>query len=266
MSQAFPMHGSRVFFFMAKDPAFLFYPGDWQGGTMHMTHLEKGCYMDLLMLQFNRGKFTLAHAKHMLGSSFDLAWPNIVEKFVCEDGLYWNERLNQEKEKRAKFTESRRRNGLTEKNKESDKEQVYKHMLKHMENENENENIDDNLDSKKNKLKINREKKSEWQDEKKKEYIIQHYPSLLHMQKPITEEQLMNLIAEYGKEAVMKKCEALENKKDAAKKYKSAYMTLKSWLRDFPDIREAKKQSNEDKVKKAMEILQSGTQLIPEFK
>jgi N-methylhydantoinase B/oxoprolinase/acetone carboxylase alpha subunit len=86
------------------------------------------------------------------------------------------------------------------------------------------------------------------------------------MQKPITEEQLMNLIAEYGKEAVMKKCEALENKKDAAKKYKSAYMTLKSWLRDFPDIREAKKQSNEDKVKKAMEILQSGTQLIPEFK
>jgi len=37
---------------MAKDPAFLFYPGDWQLGTMHLTLLEKGCYMELLVLQF----------------------------------------------------------------------------------------------------------------------------------------------------------------------------------------------------------------------
>jgi hypothetical protein len=133
---------------MAKDPAFLFYPGDWQGGTMHMTHLEKGCYMDLLMLQFNRGKFTLAQAKHMLGSSFELAWPNLVEKFIYEDGFYWNERLNQEKEKRAKFTESRRNNGSKEKNKDSNQvktnKHMDKHMLKRMENENENENINEN--------------------------------------------------------------------------------------------------------------------------
>ena len=27
---------------MAKDPAFLFYPGDWLGGTMGMTLEEKG--------------------------------------------------------------------------------------------------------------------------------------------------------------------------------------------------------------------------------
>ena len=60
---------------------------------MHMTHLEKGCYMDLLMLQFNRGKFTEAQAKHMLQSSFDLAWPTIQEKFVCEDGNIFHAKL-----------------------------------------------------------------------------------------------------------------------------------------------------------------------------
>ena len=43
---------------MAKDPAFLFYPNDWLGGTMGMTFEEKGAYMELLMMQFNRGHMT----------------------------------------------------------------------------------------------------------------------------------------------------------------------------------------------------------------
>ena len=102
---------------MAKDPAFLFYPGDWQLGTMHMTLLEKGAYMELLMLQFARGKFTEAQAKHMLNGSFDLVWATVKDKFKFEDGFYWNQRLLEEKEKRKKFTESRRANGLVEKKK-----------------------------------------------------------------------------------------------------------------------------------------------------
>jgi len=127
---------------MAKDPAFLFYPGDWQGGTMHMTHLEKGCYLDLLMLQFNRGKFTEAQAKHMLQSSFDLVWSTIQEKFICENGLYWNQRLATEKEKRSKFTESRRNNAT----KEKEDKPSEKHMLQHTHNRMEDENINENKD------------------------------------------------------------------------------------------------------------------------
>ena len=46
-----------------KDPAFLFYPNDWIGGTMGMTFEEKGAYMELLILQFNRGHMTT----HMIG-------------------------------------------------------------------------------------------------------------------------------------------------------------------------------------------------------
>ena len=29
---------------MAKDPTFLFYTGDWLGGTMVLTRHQKGCY------------------------------------------------------------------------------------------------------------------------------------------------------------------------------------------------------------------------------
>lgn len=118
---------------MAKDPAFLFYPGDWQLGTMHLTLLEKGCYIELLVLQFAKGKFTEAQAKHMLNGSFDLAWANIREKFDTDGTFFWNNRLQLEKEKRKKFTDSRKSNGSVKKE--------NKHMLKHMEDENKNTNV-----------------------------------------------------------------------------------------------------------------------------
>lgn len=123
---------------MAKDPAFLFYPGDWNLGTMHMTLLEKGCYMELLILQFAKDKFTEAQAKHMLNGSFDLAWANIREKFNTDGTFYWNERLKLEKERRQKFTESRRSNGSIKKDTKKD----ATHMPQHMEDENKNENKD----------------------------------------------------------------------------------------------------------------------------
>lgn len=125
---------------MAKDPAFLFYPGDWNLGTMHLTLLEKGCYMELLILQFAKGRFTEAQAKHMLNGSFDLAWANLKDKFSTDGTFYWNERLKLEKEKRKKFTESRRINALQPKTHKKESE----HMLKHMENTNENINRDEN--------------------------------------------------------------------------------------------------------------------------
>ena len=43
---------------MAKDPAFLFYPNDWLGGTIGMSFEEKGAYMELLIAQFNLGHMT----------------------------------------------------------------------------------------------------------------------------------------------------------------------------------------------------------------
>ena len=123
---------------MGKDPAFLFYPNDWLGGTMGMTFEQKGAYMELLMMQFNQGQFTEAQAKQVLSICFDVAWATIKHKFETDGTCYWNRRLRDEIEKRRKFTESRRLNGLVEKKHEAS----AKHMPKHMEDENRNENID----------------------------------------------------------------------------------------------------------------------------
>ena len=126
---------------MAKDPAFLFYPNDWIGGTMGMTFEEKGAYIDLLMMQFNRGHMT----SHMIGQVVGQVWDKLQHKFVQdEEGKWFNERLDSEKEKRSNFTLSRRNNkkGTNQHNKSRSYDQSYdKHMASHMENVNENVNV-----------------------------------------------------------------------------------------------------------------------------
>jgi len=122
---------------MSKDPAFLFYPGDWLGGTMGMTFEQKGCYLELLMMQFNHGKFTELQAKQALSICFDNAWPMLKNKFIQENGYYYNERLQEEVNRRKNYIESRRYAGLTPKKKKA----YAKHTHKRSENENEDEDI-----------------------------------------------------------------------------------------------------------------------------
>ena len=121
---------------MSKDPAFLFYPNDYLGGTMGMTFEEKGAYIDLLMLQFNRGHMT----EHMIGHTVGQLWKNIKDKFIQDPtGLWYNVRLDEEKSKRMAFTQSRRNNikGVNQ--------HTIGHMTSHMENENVNVNKDKNI-------------------------------------------------------------------------------------------------------------------------
>ena len=124
-----------LFYFMAKDPAFLFYPNDYIGGTMGMTFEEKGAYIEILMLQFNRGHMT----SHMIGQLVGQLWESIKCKFVQdEQGLWYNIRLDQEKDKRMSFTQSRRNNikGLNQ----HTTGHTIGHMTSHMEEENEDVN------------------------------------------------------------------------------------------------------------------------------
>ena len=119
---------------MAKDPAFLFYPNDYIGGTMGMTFEEKGAYMELLMMQFNRGHMTT----HMIGQTVGQLWDNLQDKFVKDEkGRWYNLRLEEEQFKRKAFTDSRR-NNLEGINKHKKK---VGHMSVHMENENRNEDL-----------------------------------------------------------------------------------------------------------------------------
>ena len=120
---------------MAKDPAFLFYPADWIGGTMGMTFEEKGAYVELLMLQFNRGHMT----KHMIGQTVGQLWVKLEDKFsIDEHGRYYNLRLDFEKEKRKKFTESRRNNVSGENQYKNNEGHTTKHTSERMVNVNIN--------------------------------------------------------------------------------------------------------------------------------
>lgn len=120
---------------MAKDPAFLFYPGDWLGGTIGMSFEEKGAYMELLMMQFSRGHMTT----HMIGQTVGQLWVKLQDKFVQDGaGLWYNVRLDAEKEKRKKYTDSRK-NNVSGVNQHKEKVIVrVGHMTSHMENRNEN--------------------------------------------------------------------------------------------------------------------------------
>jgi uncharacterized protein YdaU (DUF1376 family) len=135
---------------MAKDPAFLFYSSDFLTGTTFLSFEDKGKYITILCQMHQHGRLSEESICFAVG----LVSVSLKAKFkVDESGLWYNERLEMETEKRNKYTESRRNNGsLGGRGHIKDKKQsksvpkkkkaTAKHMVNHMENE--NENINDN--------------------------------------------------------------------------------------------------------------------------
>jgi len=112
---------------MSKDPAILFYTSDFITGTLTMTNDQKGKYITLLCLQHQQGYLT---GEDMLNicQSYD---KKIYSKFNENgDGLYYNERMKIESERRRKYSESRSQN-----------RKIYKTYDNHMETITENETI-----------------------------------------------------------------------------------------------------------------------------
>lgn len=119
-----------------KDPAMLWYWSDWNSGTILLSRFLKGCYIDVLNAEFNNGPLSLEEIKICLGADFANSWLTLQKKFKQnEKGLFFNERLEREKQKRIEFSESRRTN-----RKKTYDTTYDKHMIQHMENTNRNEN------------------------------------------------------------------------------------------------------------------------------
>jgi len=74
-------------------------------------------------------------------------------------------------------------------------------------------------------------KKNEWQNLSQKQWIKENCPSLLQMNKPITEEGLNKLVAEFGMTKVEEKLTSMENMPNLRKKYKDAYITARNWCK-----------------------------------
>jgi hypothetical protein len=128
---------------MAKDPAFLFYSSDFLNGVADLTMEERGQFITLLCLQHQKGTLTDKTIRLCLGSvSVD-----VLSKFSKDKyGNFFNERLNEEIEKRIQFTESRRNNGSKGGRPKNNTKPLglAKHNLMEDVNENENEDININ--------------------------------------------------------------------------------------------------------------------------
>jgi hypothetical protein len=128
---------------MAKDPAVLFYTSDFLSGVIDMDMDERGQYITLLCAQHQKGRLSEKTIRLLVGS----VSVSVLAKFKRdENGLYFNERMEFEAQKRAQFTDSRRNNG--EKGGRPRKptqnlvdNHMPNHIGNHMENENENDNI-----------------------------------------------------------------------------------------------------------------------------
>lgn len=116
---------------MAKDPAFLFYTGDFSTGTQFFTNEQIGKFLRLLMAQHQHGHLTEKQMLHICGT-YD---KEVFDKFEKDaEGMFFNSRLETEILKRSNFCKSRKDNRT--------KKLVKKSYVKHMENENENKNED----------------------------------------------------------------------------------------------------------------------------
>lgn len=119
---------------MAKDPAFLFYPGDFTTGTQFFSDEQVGKYIRLLLAQHQHGHLPENHMIFIC-KSYD---KHIFSKFEKDsDGNYFNERLETEINKRKNFVLSRGKNkeGKT-------KEKIISISYEnHMENKNKNKDL-----------------------------------------------------------------------------------------------------------------------------
>jgi hypothetical protein len=90
---------------MAKDPAFLFYSQDFLTGVSDLTMEERGQYITLLCLQHQKGHLS----KKIINISVPGVSKDVISKFdVDKSGLFFNKRLDDEKEKRRLHSEKQR--------------------------------------------------------------------------------------------------------------------------------------------------------------
>jgi len=126
---------------MGKDPAVLFYTSDFLTGTAFFTDEQRGQYIRLLCEQHQNGHIP---KEHMINICKTYDSP-VLKKFKQDsEGLYYQERMEKEIEKRVSYSDSRRSNRMSIKDKKHMSKHMKEHMLIHMENGNENDNINGN--------------------------------------------------------------------------------------------------------------------------
>lgn len=120
---------------MAKDPAFLFFTGDFATGTQFFTDEQVGKFVRLLMAQHQHGHLSEKQVMLICKTSDS----EVMSKFKKDaQGFFFNERLEFEINRRKKFSDSRSNNRSGKYKK--DLINISSSQEDHMENEIKNEN------------------------------------------------------------------------------------------------------------------------------
>jgi len=94
---------------MSKDPAVLFYTSDFIVGTWTMSFEDRGKYITLLACMHQKGRMTQEAMENVIRGAIPA---DLKSKFkIDKNGLWYNERLEEEIAKRKCFVESRTVNG-----------------------------------------------------------------------------------------------------------------------------------------------------------
>lgn len=264
-----------------KDPAFLFYTNDFQGGTIDMSCEEVGAYLRLLMYQHQHDKIPNNKERLMRitgifsEEKFDVVWEVVGKKFNRTVDHLVNERLKQETTKRTEFKPKKiasaslagliSKSDLTKKQVAEIKKaftindfvnypideiknivrewfnQMVNHLVSHSVSNIENENVNENIDRDKEKGGMGEKTIREKNGSEKVQFA--EFVSM-------TNVEYSTLVTELG-DADTKRCiEILDDYKGSkGRKYKSDYRAIRSWVIKALDEEKRKQSFNNQKIK-----------------
>ncbi len=89
----------------SKNPAFLFYPDNWLGGTIGWDFDMQGAYLNVIIMQWNMGPLEVDFVRNFVGKR---RFAEIKKKFTEKDGKLFNERLEIERQKALESSNKQR--------------------------------------------------------------------------------------------------------------------------------------------------------------
>lgn len=168
-----------------KDPAFLFYSSDFLIDTLLWGDIEVGRWIKLMCFLHQKGHLSYTQVLDIIKDKNSIIFTKLK---TDEKGLYYNERLDYEIEKRRAYSESRRRN----------RKNISKTYVEHMGNEIVIENVNEYIikNNYSNDLKNIIISWLDYKVERKENYKEKGFKSLL--------TQIKNNVDKYSEEQVIK--------------------------------------------------------------
>lgn len=116
--------------------------------------------------------------------------------------------------------------------KKETKEKPSNNQKETKEKPNKNYNVNDNNNDNKESTNVDKKESPPKSDyERFNEWLKEHTPNVLKLQRQITEEEFLKLKKKYSYDQIVDILQSMENYKDAPKKYTSVYLTFLKWAK-----------------------------------